>query len=352
MNTGGNGAHPAAVDLDLGAGNTPLISLPRLAQRWGLASLVAKAEHLNPTGSYKDRIAHATMAAALAAGRRGWVGTSSGNGGAAMAAYGQRAGLPGIICVPADAPVQKLASIRPYGVEMVVMSTMGPEVMAELGRIAEQQNLHLTITTHVHNPEGMRGARGIGTELAASGECSQVYVPVGGGGLLVATAAGLRTGGSAAAVIACQPAGCAPVSRYLAGELTEPTVPHCDTDVSGLQLPEPPDGPAAAEAVRASGGWGTTVSDESVWQAQDLLATTEGIFVEPAAAVSLAAVAEDVQAGRLGSNDRPCIVLSGNGLKDLRRFSTPSSPAPIITIDNLADRVSGYLAAIEGENAS
>ncbi len=306
--------------------------------------MVAKAEHLNPTGSYKDRIAAATMAAALTAGRRGWIGTSSGNGGAAMAAHGQRAGLPGFICVPSDAPVEKLASIRPYGVEMVAMSTMGPVVMAELGRIAEQENLQLTITTHVHNPEGMHGAQGIGTELAAIGGITHVYVPVGGGGLLVATAAGLRSGGSDAIVVACQPAGCAPVARHLAGELPEPIVSRCDTDVSGLQLPEPPDGPAAAEAVRASGGWGTTMSDEMVWQAQDLLATSEGIFVEPAAAVSLAAVAEDVRTGRLGPDDRPCVVLSGNGLKDLRRFTKPASPAEITTIADLAGRVSDYLA--------
>mgnify|MGYP001041091450 FL=1 len=82
--------------LTLGEGNTPLIALPRLAERWDLAGLYAKAEYLNPTGSYKDRIAAATMVEALRLGRRGWIGTSSGNGGAAMSAYGRRAGLPGV----------------------------------------------------------------------------------------------------------------------------------------------------------------------------------------------------------------------------------------------------------------
>jgi threonine synthase len=328
------------VNLHLGEGDTPLISLPRLAQQWGLGALYAKAEHLNPTGSYKDRIAAATMAEALRRGRRGWLGTSSGNGGAAMSAYGRRAGIPGVLCVSADAPPEKLASIRPYGIVMVAMQRMGPAVMAELGRIADAENLQLTITTHVHNPVGMRGARAIGTEIAAQApDVTQVYVPSGGGGLLVATAGGLLDAGNTAAVVVCQPAGCAPIARYVAGELATPEVDRCDTAVSGLQLPVPPDGPAAADAVRASGGWGAAVSDEDTWRVQDQLAAQEGVFVEPASAVALASVAADAASGRLGPDDRPCVVLSGSGLKDLRRFSGPLRPQDVIAADRLAETV-------------
>jgi threonine synthase len=328
------------VTLSLGEGNTPLIELPRLAARWGLGGLYAKAEYLNPTGSYKDRIAAATMAEALRRGRRGWLGTSSGNGGAAMSAYGRRAGLPGVLCVSADAPPEKLASIRPYGIVMVAMQRMGPSVMAELGRIAQGENLQLTITTHVHNPVGMRGARAIGSEIAdQAGDVTQVYVPAGGGGLLVATAGGLADAGAAAAVVVCQPAGCAPIARYVTGEIGTPEVAECVTDISGLQLPVPPDGPAAADAVLASGGWGAAVPDQDSWRAQDLLATEEGVFVEPASAVALAAIAADARSGRLGADDRPCVVLSGSGLKDLRRFSGPLRPQDIIAADQLTETV-------------
>ena len=328
------------MSLHLGEGDTPLIGLPRLADRWGLGALYAKAEHLNPTGSYKDRIAAATMAEALRRGRRGWLGTSSGNGGAAMSAYGRRAGLPGVLCVSADAPPEKLASIRPYGIVMVAMARMGPAVMAELGRIAEDENLQLTITTHVHNPVGMRGARAIGVEIAAqAGDVTQVYVPAGGGGLLVATAGGLAGAGCRAAVVVCQPAGCAPIARYVSGELATPEVTECVTDISGLQLPVPPDGPAAADAVRASGGWGAAIPDEEAWGAQDALAAEEGVFVEPASAVALAAIAADAASGRLGAGDRPCVVLSGSGLKDLRRFSGPLRPHDIIATKQLTEVV-------------
>ncbi len=88
--------------LSLGEGDTPVIQLPSVAARCGVAEVWAKAEWMNPTGSYKDRIAAATMATAIARGRRGWVGTSSGNGGAASTTVGEvlrrkSGGLPDLV---------------------------------------------------------------------------------------------------------------------------------------------------------------------------------------------------------------------------------------------------------------
>ena len=77
----------------------------------------------------------------------------------------------------------------------------------------------------------------------------------------------------------------------------------------------------AVDAVIASGGWGSAVTDEEAWAAQDLLATAAGIFVEPAAAVAVAAIISDARSGRLVAGDRPVAVLTGTGLKDLRRFA-------------------------------
>lgn len=333
--------------ISMGEGDTPMVALPRLARRWGLGGLWAKAEYQNPTGSYKDRIAAASLTVALREGRRGWIATSSGNGGAAMSAYGARAGLPGVLCVLADAPAEKLAAIAPYGVLRLSMAELGPDVMARLGAIAEAENLLLTITAHAHNPEGMRGADGIGAEIAAHGRASHVYVPTGGGGLLVATARGLRDGGHHAAVVVAQPAGCAPIARAVAGEITEPRIGSWSTRISGLQLPVPPDGALAVDAVTASGGWGAPVTDEAAWAAQDLLAQTEGIFVEPASALALAAVAQDAEAGRLGRDDEPCVVLTGHGLKDLGRFTAPEQAPVPATIDQVPGRVRDWLAAAE-----
>lgn len=318
----------------LGEGDTPVLRLGAVAVRCGVPEVWAKAEWMNPTGSYKDRIAAATMAAAIRHGAQGWVGTSSGNGGAAMSAYGVRAGLPGYLCVAADAPPEKLRSITPYRTALLPMAELGLAEMEEIGRLAAEFRLQLAITAYRYNPEGMAGAEAIGEELAEHGTFTHVYVPTGGGGLLVAVARGLaRAAARSPRVICAQPAGCAPVARHLAGELADPTVDACATDVSGLQLPAPPDGALAAEAVRASGGWGCAVTDQATWDAQDLLASREGVFVEPAAAVAVAAIMADAATGRLTAADRPVAVLTGSGLKDLRRFAPEHHGAPMRVAD-------------------
>jgi threonine synthase len=220
---------------------------------------------------------------------------------------------------------------------------MGPDVMAHLGQVAEAEQMLLTITTHTHNPHGMRGADGIGEEIARHGRATHVYVPTGGGGLLVATARGLRTGRHDAAVVVAQPAGCAPIARAVAGEIPEPRIDEWATKISGLQLPVPPDGELAREAVRASGGWGCPVPDDDAWAAQDLLARTEGVFVEPASAVALAAVRQDAEAGRLGRHDEPCVLLTGHGLKDLARFAAPEHRPTPTTSHEIPGRVRAWL---------
>ncbi len=332
-------------DLSMGEGNTPLVLLPSLARQWGIKKIWAKAEYFNPTGSYKDRIALTTMAEALSKGYRGWLGTSSGNGGAAMGAYGARAGLPGILCILADAPAEKVASIRPYGALMIAMKELGSDAMLTLKNIAEDENLILTITAYAFNPEGMKGAELIGEEISTYKSASHVYVPTGGGGLLAATAIGLARGGSHAKVICAQPFDCAPISQVLMGMIDIPVIDACGTKISGLQLPNPPDGLLAIEKVRASSGWGVRVTDESVWSMQDLLAKEEGIFVEPASALALTALHQDIESGKISSEDEPVVVLTGSGMKDMTRFKLDSgTPTTVYQIDHIRDLVHDSLA--------
>jgi threonine synthase len=309
--------------LSLGEGGTPVLPLVSLARHCGVPELWGKAEWRNPTGSYKDRIALETVRVALRRGRRGWIGTSSGNGGAAMSAYGARAGLPGFLCVPLDAPREKLQSIVPYGATVLPMRHLGIREMDAIGELALEYQLQLAVTAYRYNPEGMRGAEAIGAELLDQGPFSHVYVPTGGGGLLVAIARGLGHSSGAPVVVCAQPGGCAPVALHLEGRLDTPEVESCTSAVSGLQLPAPPDGPLAADATRDRGGWGCCVTDEETWEMQELLAQLEGIFVEPASALAVAAVVQDFRAGRLGEGHRPVAILTGSGLKDLRRFAPP-----------------------------
>jgi threonine synthase len=360
----GHGLRRFAADLpdvgefvSLGEGDTPVLELDVLAGRLGLARLTAKMESQNPTGSYKDRIAAMSLSLARHQGRRGWIASSSGNAGISMAAYGARAGLPGFLCLVASAPVEKRIPLLPYAAGVVRVDGVGDHattqringLVDQVLAAAERHDLYLGITAHAFNHDGMRGADTIGYELAEQvGTATHVYVSAGGGGLLVAIARGLGSRGLRAAVVACQPAGCAPVVEVLRGVRAEPAVARCETGVSGLQVPNPPDGVAAVEAVTASGGWGAAPSDDEILAAQRLLAAAEGVFVEPAAATTLAALIADVDAGRVGAGAEPVLVLSGAGWKDLGRFATDAARLPVVPVDDVAGRVDHWAAGLSG----
>ena len=325
--------------VSLGEGNTPVISLTRVAQSIGLDEVFGKAEWMNPTGSYKDRIAAATINDAIRRSRRGWIGTSSGNGGASMSAYGAKAGLPGYLCIAADAPAEKVRSIIPYGATLLPMSELGIKEMDAISELADEFHLKLSVTAYRYNAEGMSGAEAIGAELRGQGDFTHVYVPTGGGGLLVAVARGMGAS-SSARIVCAQPEGCSPIVRFLDQEIEAPYVDKCTSTISGLQLPAPPDGELAAAAVVESHGWGSSVSDEETWAMQDFLSTKEGIFVEPASALAVAAMASDVKNGRLPASARPVAILTGSGLKDLRRFTSSASPTErTFTLDDLRRRL-------------
>ena len=72
----------------------------------------------------------------------------------------------------------------------------------------------------------------------------------------------------------------------------------------------------AIAACRKSGGTGHLVDDETVWSIQSRLAREEGIFCEPAGAVSLAAAIQARAEGLIGADDPVCCMITGSGFKD------------------------------------
>jgi threonine synthase len=337
----------------LGEGNTPVLPLNALAKRLGLAGLSAKMESINPTGSYKDRVAAMSVSLAKQNRQAGWITTSSGNAGLAMAAYGTRAGLLGFVCLVASAPKEKRLPLLPYPIGVAAVEGVGDgaagstesSLFTQVRAAAARHNLYLATTAHAFNPEGMRGIDTIAYELAQQlPEATHIYVPTGGGGLLAAIARGVAHIASGAKMVACQPVGCDPIVRFLSGEIAKPEIDRCTSGISALQLPHPPDGQLAAEMVRQSEGWGTSVADEAILAAQRLLSEVEGIFVEPASAASLAALVSDVEQGQVSRGASPVLVLTGAGWKDLSRLSPDLARIPPVRLEMVSEAIDKWAA--------
>ncbi|MEV4669888.1 PLP-dependent lyase/thiolase [Microbacterium sp. LWO12-1.2] len=284
-----------------------------LSARFNGARVLLKCEHLNPSGSFKDRIAAVAASLVLARGLTGAIGTSSGNGGAAIAAYAAAAGFPAILLTLPDAPPGKLRQITATGGRLQPFEGLGHDAASTLAvaqtvkAIAAERRWLAFLTGARFAPEIMRGAETIAFELAEqSAEATAVYAPVGGGGLIASLARGYgRLGARRPALRAVQPAG-NPTVRASLDTDGKSSVDRSSTVLSGLQvailfddvrtaLSEPRDGLVEIE-------------DDDAQQAQADLARA-GILLEPAGACALAGALREADL----YDDRDTIVLIATG---------------------------------------
>ncbi|MEZ4731491.1 MAG: threonine synthase [Caldilineaceae bacterium] len=333
--------------VSLGEGNTPLLRSAQLSAELGLAALYFKMESANPTGSYKDRIAAVGIARLLELGKHGWAATSSGNAGAAIAAYGARAGVQGYLFTVETYAKAKVAQILAYGPQAWAVARLGYDPVVEkttwanIRQLCAANNWQMLVTARAFSPHAMEGVKTIAYEVCRQlqGQVPDVvYVPVGGGGLLSASWKGFVEAKAAGWIdrlprmVAVQAQGCDAVTQaWQAGRKVKP-IPGCTSNISGIQLTAPPDGDLALQALHESGGWAVSVTDDATYAAQAELASREGIFVEPAAATTVAAIRADLAAGRLQGEARVACWLTGSGFKDAAAVERMVAGRPVQAI--------------------
>lgn len=344
-------APPNTAHLSLGEGDTPLVRSVRIGPRLGIENLWFKLEGANPTGSYKDRFAAAAVAHLHAEKRRACFGTSSGNAGAALAAYCARVGLPCVLAIVEGAPEGKLRQMLAYGARLVPIREFGKsprvtaDVMGGLRELAAEMNAALEISAFAFSARSMAGVQSISAELAETlgATAISVFVPAGGGGLALAVARGfevcsLRQGWSGRARVHCvQPAGNDTIASPLRASETQARAVSSTTTLSGLQVGSVIDGRETLAACRRSGGQGYVIKDENAlgWQAR--LAAEEGVFCEPAGAVALAGVEEALRCGEIDPRDHVVCLVTGSGFKDERSLLRLADPAAAELADDFAD---------------
>ena len=302
--------------VSLGEGGTPLLPV-------GIGDRVLhfKCEHLNPTGSYKDRGSAVLVSALAAAGVTEAVEDSSGNAGASFAAYAARAGLRARVFVPAGASGPKRAQIEAYGAELVTVEGPRSKAAAAVRQAAEAGTVY---ASHAYLPHGLAGIATLAYEIVEQlgGAPGAVVVPVGHGGLLVGIQRGfealLRAGRieRLPRMVGVQARACAPVwAAYTSGSSGLALVQEGETRAEGIRVRFPLRGDAVLAAVEASGGTLLSVGEEELLHAHDLLSRT-GFYVEPTSAVVWPAALE----ARHELPDPLVLVLTGSG------FKTPPQP--------------------------
>ena len=344
------GAPPIEDAVTLGEGGTPLVRSRVIGPALGLKNLWFKVEGCNPTGSYKDRFAAAAVTHLKRDGRVACLGTSSGNTGAALAAYCARAGIRCFLAIVEGAPEGKLRQMRAYGAQLIRIKDFGASptvidgVMAGLRELADEIGAGFEVSAFCFSPRGMAGVETMGLEIAEAlaGERFSIFSPAGGGGLTLAVARGVKTWGGAGCVHCVQPVGNDTIASALRAGRTHAVPMRSTTAISGLQVGSVLDGDDVIAACRGLGGTGYVVADEAAWTWQARLAREEGIFSEPAGAVALAGVEQAVARGEIAPDEHAVCLVTGSGFKDERSLLriTGEAPTPLVgSFDEFANAV-------------
>jgi threonine synthase len=315
------GLDPAMPVVSLGEGSTPLLPAPRLSARLGI-ELHLKWEGANPTGSFKDRGMTVAVSRALARGAAAVVCASTGNTAASAAAYAARAGIPACVLQPAGGvALGKLVQARSLGAQVLDVRGSFDQALAVARALAER-GTHVLVNSL--NPDRIDGQKTAAFELLEQlgGPPDALALPYGGGGNLVAYAAGFAQAGDG-------------MPRLLAAEASERRA----TVASAIRIAEPAHRAEAEQAVARSGGEVVAVSDETILDAWESLAREEGLFCEPSAAAGLAAVVQTLA----GSGQRVVCVVTGHGLKDPEAAARLAPPP--IQVDPDPDAVAEAIGA-------
>ena len=335
-------------DIDsIGEGNTPLVRSSSIA---GKSRLYFKMEQLNPTGSFKDRFAALEIELMKQQGIRTFIATSSGNTGAALAAYAARHGIRCLLFVNEITPASKLDQMLVYGAEVFqvkdfgVSNELSAPIFERLQQLAVEGSTRLAISAYKYSPEGMEGVKTIAYEIVEQfGEVpDHIFVPVGGGGLLSGIWRGFKDLKERGLIEKL------PKLNAVQPELNDTVVTSVNenaetarevrttTSISGLAVQVDIDASLAVRSVSESGGRGFLVSDEMVLDIQSSLAEKEGIYVEPAGAVSTAGYLQALGTGLIREDESAVCILTGHGLKTASSVSTtPARPVKVIEIGDI-----------------
>jgi threonine synthase len=310
--------------VSLGEGETPVVGLTNVAARDGASSLLVKDEGRLPTGSFKARGLAMAVTMARQFGIERIAMPTNGNAGAALAAYGARAGIQTVVICPAETPEINVTETAAYGARVYVADGQIDECGALVGKGAAK-GLWFDCST-LKEPYRIEGKKVMGLELAEQFGWDlpdAIFYPTGGGTGLIGMwkafdeleAVGL-IGSKRPRMYAVQAEGCAPIVRaFEQGDEFAERWEHAATLATGIRVPKAVGDFLILRAVRESGGAAIAVPENAILQAVEDAAHMDGFLLCPEGGAVLAAWRQALQRGLVRKNERVLLFNCANGNK-------------------------------------
>ncbi|MFH1790920.1 MAG: threonine synthase [Candidatus Omnitrophota bacterium] len=324
--------------ISLNEGNTPLIRAEYLSGiAGGNIDIYLKYEGLNPTGSFKDRGMTLAVSKAVEEGAKAVICASTGNTSASAAAYAARAGIKCVVLIPEGSiALGKLAQALIHGAQVLAVKGNFDDALCLVREIT--QKMPVTLVNSI-NPYRIEGQKTGSFEICDVLGCAPDYhvIPVGNAGNITAYWKGYREYMQKGMIkqlpkmLGFQAAGAAPI--VLGHVVKEPK-----TIATAIKIGNPASWKEAERARDESGGLIEMVTDEEILDAYKILASREGVFVEPASAASVAGLLKKSKDGYFSKTGKSgCVkvvcVLTGHGLKDPDRAIASTEKPRIVEAD-------------------
>ncbi|MCC7370533.1 MAG: threonine synthase [Chloroflexi bacterium] len=329
--------------VDSQAGYTPLVRAHNLGRALGLNNVYVKNDTVNPTFSFKDRPVSMASSKALELGFNTLACASTGNLAGSVAAHAAKAGMRGVVFIPADLEPSKISGALAYSPTLVAIDGNYDDVNRVCSEIADKY--HWAFVNINMRPYYSEGSKTLAYEVAEQLGWrlpDRAIVPIASGSLFTKVWKGFgeltRLGlveGTAPKMVGAQADGCSPVVTAWDGATFEIEPVKPKTIAKSLAIGNPADGYYSLKIIKESGGEATSVTDEQIVEGMKLLARTEGIFAETAGGVTVAVLKKLADQGKLDPDELIVVYVTGNGLKTMEALSGQLD-TPVYTRANIA----------------
>lgn len=333
----------------LNEGWTPYIRVNSYGRHIGADNLWCKLEGQNPSGSFKDRVGSLEVSLVKEWGKEGVFTASSGNAAAALSAYAARAGIKSLLLVREDSPISKLGQISMYDPVIIRVRNLFSTKQTLFRALEKVQEAlprwHNGFVWAMFNPLSLDALKTIAYEMASQEVPEYVFVPTAGGDLLYGIYKGfselfeLGLVDKIPRMIPVQGTNANPLVQAIAKNLDSVVdTETADTIAGALKVNFGAQHPLIA--VRKSKGFGISVSDNEIIEAQRDIAKKEGIFSEISSSTALAAVRKSISEGRIGRDETVAAIITGNGFKDyLPAFKSAEQVTLLKSVDELSEKI-------------
>jgi threonine dehydratase len=276
------------------------------------ASIYCKLDHLQMTGSFKERGARNKLVQLSEEGRRaGVIAASAGNHALALAHHGGLLQIPVTVVMPRFAPLVKVANCRGFGAAVILHGDTFDAARRHACALAAEGRL--TYIPGFDDPDIVAGAGTMALEILEDlPDVDAIFVPVGGGGLVAGIATAVKALKPSCQVIGVETEHAPTLAVSLRQNAVTPVAPR-PTLADGLAVDEV--GKICFELAQKHVDRVLLVNETAIAKSILRLLELEKMVVEGAGAVGLAAMMNREALGLSHLEGKTvCLVLCGGNI--------------------------------------